>query len=314
MRRRTTWLLLGALAALASVAVADALRGSAETRKVSAPTISVPLIPRNEPAASAMSGVLYYSDRVDCRLHGLRLPDLREVRAPELGSCMFSISPDGRTALAGDAAWSPEGGMYARTAGGLIELGSSVSDRVLRFPGHAPAFKPDRTFTYVRGHDVVEWSTSCPPGTRLFTLPADNATVRCRRTVAPVRDGAVQGLAWLTNARMALITKRPGSITIHESRLHVSTGPARHRLSHLEVSPQGTYVAARVDGGGLLVVDADGRIVAGPLFSDPISITWSPDERWTAVATENSVFVFRTNTDEARVRRISIHAYQVAWR
>jgi hypothetical protein len=313
MRRWTTWLVLGALAALASVAVADTVRGSGETKKVSAPTISVPLIPRNEPAASAMSGVLYYSDRVDCRLRGLRLPDLREVRAPRLGSCRFSISRDGENALPGEAVWSPGGGVYAGGEDGLIELGSP--GMTLRFPGRAPAFKPDGTFTYARGDKVVEWTTSCPPGARLFTLPGDNATARCRKTVARFPDEPVLSLAWMSNERMAVIT-RPSEyvLTIREGRLHLSTGAPRRRLDDLQVSPRGSYVAVRVVGSGLIVLGADGRPVAMPPFTAPRSITWSPDERWTAVATENSVFVFRTAAGEARVRRLPVHAYGLAWR
>jgi hypothetical protein len=316
MRRWTTWLLLGALAALASVAVADAVRGSAETRKVSPPKISVPLIPRNEPAASAMAGVLYYSDRVDCRLRGLRLPDLAETNVPELGSCSFTVSPDGQDALPGEATWSPAGGLYARTRGGLIELGSPTSEQALHFPGSAPAFKPDGTFTYVRGGDILEWTTSCPRGARLFTLPGDNATARCQRIVAHVGSGTVRSLAWLTNRRMALIAQPSNQmVTIREGRLHVSTGTPGHRLSDLQVSPLGTYVSARADrGGGLLVLGADGHPVALPSFKGPRSITWSTDERWTAVATANSVFVFRTDAGEARLRRLPIHAYEVAWR
>jgi hypothetical protein len=317
MRRWTTWLLLGALAALASVAVADAVRGSAETRTAAAPTITVPLIPRNEPASSAMEGVLYYSDRVDCRLRGVHLPDLRETDAPELGSCSFSISPDARDAFPGEAAWSPTGGLYARMTDGLIELGSSGSEWVLRFPGRSPAFKPDGTFTYVRGHDVVEWSTSCPRGARLFTLPADNATVRCQKTVARFRrDGPLLSLAWMSNTRMAVITK-PSEwvLTIREGRLRTSTFGFGRPLTDLQVSPRGSFVAARAEGrGGLLVLRPDGLAASLPSFTSPRAITWSPDERWTAVATENSVFVFRTGTGEARVRRLPIHAYQVAWR
>jgi hypothetical protein len=114
---------------------------------------------------------------------------------------------------------------------------------------------------------------------------------------------------------MAVIT-RPSEyvLTIREGRLQVSTGAPRRRLDHLQVSPRGSYVAARVVGSGLIVLGADGRPVAMPPFTAPRSITWSPDERWTAVATENSVFVFRTAAGEARVRRLPVHAYDLAWR
>jgi hypothetical protein len=317
MRRWTTWLLLGALAALASVAVADAVRGRAETRKVSAPTISVPLIPRNEPAASAMSGVLYYSDGIkSCLVQAIRLPDLRVAPAPKLRSCQFSVSPDGQVALRGDVRWSPLGGLYARQEGDLIELGSPTSERALHFPGHAPAFKPDGTFTYARGNEVVEWTTSCPSGARLFTLPADNATARCRRTVGRVREGPVRSLAWLTNTRMALITQPSEYVlTIREGRLRTSTLGFGRPLTDLRVSPLGNFVSVRATGrGGLLVLRPDGLAAGLPPFTDPRSITWSPDERWPAVATRHSVFVFRTNTGEARLRRLPIVARDLAWR
>jgi hypothetical protein len=317
MRRWATWLLVGGLAALSAVAVADALRGEPTTRKADAPTISVALIPRNEPAASAMSGVLYYSDPVECRIRGLRLPDLAETSAPDAGSCSFSLSPDGEKALPGEAAWSPTGGVYARMTDGSIELGSPGSERTLRFPGRAPAFKPDGTFTYVRDNDVVEWTTSCPPGARLFTLPADNATVFCRNVVARFqRDRPVLSLAWMSNTRMAVITK-PSEwvLTIREGRLRTSTLGFGRPLTDLQVSPRGSFVAIRAAGRiGLLVLRPDGLVAGLPPFTDPRAITWSPDERWTAVATKNSVFIFRTNTGEARVRQLPIHGYDLAWR
>jgi hypothetical protein len=317
MRRWATWVLVGGLAALAAVAAADALRGSPE-RESPAPTISVALIPRNEPAANAISGVLYYSAADQgCRLQGLRLPDLQESSAPALESCRFSLAPDGTFGLPGDADWSPLGGRYARQDGDLIELGSPTSEHALRFPGRAPAFKPDGTFTYVRDNDVVEWTTSCPPGARLFTIPADNATAFCRRVVARFqRDTPVLSLAWMSNTRMAVITK-PSEwvLTIREGRLRTSTFGFGRPLTDLQVSPRGSFVAVRAQArGGLLVLGQDGLGVGLPPFIDPRTITWSPDERWTALATENSVFLFRTNTAGARVRRLPISARDLAWR
>jgi hypothetical protein len=315
MRRWATWVLVGGLTALGAVAAADALRGSPQAAPNAGATISVPLIPRNEPAASAMSGVLYYSDADQgCRLRGIRLPGLQDASAPALESCRFSLAPDGKFGLPGDADWSPLGGTYARQDGKLIELGSPASHQTLHFPGRAPAFKPDGTFTYVRGNDVVEWTTACPRDAGLFTLPGDNATARCRRIVARVRSGLVRNLAWLTNKRMALITRASGyRLTIRESRLHVSTGAPGHRISDLQASPRGSFVSVRV-GDRLLVLGADGRPVALPPFVAARSIAWSPDERWTAVATQNSVFLFRTNAGEARIRRLPIVAGDLGWR
>jgi hypothetical protein len=77
----------------------------------------------------------------------------------------------------------------------------------------------------------------------------------------------------------------------------------------------GNFVAARAAGrGGLLVLGPDGLAASLPPLTDPRSITWSPDERWTAVATRNSVFVFRTNTGEARFTRLPVVARDLTWR
>jgi hypothetical protein len=336
MRRWPTWLLVGALAALGAVAAADALRGDG-TRVVPLPrtTATVALIPRNEPAASAMSGVLYYSNpEDDCRLDGLSLPDLGNGPPPKLRSCRFSLSPDGQTGLPGEAEWSIQGGVYAREADNMIELGSPASRQTLHFPGRAPAFKPDGTFTYVRKNEVVEWTTSCPRGSRLFTLPGDNATARCRRVVLSTGDlrralisadatGPLipKDLAWLSNTRLVTVV---GDAGISGYREHLSVIDSGRVVGvtisefgeglRVEASPHGNFFTAWFGNSLVTIRDREGDLISFPPLPRVRAVTWSPDERWTAVATAHSVFVFRTNEGEARVRRLPILASDLAWR
>jgi hypothetical protein len=336
MRRWPTWLLVGALVALGSVAVADALRGD-RTKVVPRPRTpaTVALITRNEPAASGLSGVLYYSNAEDdCRLDGLSLPDLGNAPPPKLRSCRFSLSRDGQAAFPDDAEWSPQGGMYAREDDNMIELGSSASHQALHFPGSAPAFKPDGTFTYVRENEVVEWTTSCPRGSRLFTLPGDNATARCRRVVLSTGDlrrarigGEGSGplipkdLAWLSDTRLVTVVGDAG-ISGHREHLSVIDGGRVVGATisefgegmRVEASPHGNFFTAWYGDSLVTIRDRNGDLVTFPTIPRVRALTWSPDERWTAVATEHSVFVFRTNTEEARVRRLPIVAYELAWR
>jgi hypothetical protein len=336
MRRWPTWLLLGALVALGSVAVADALRGD-RTKVVPRPRTpaTVALITRNEPAASGLSGVLYYSNAEDdCRLDGLSLPDLGNAPPPKLRSCRFSLSRDGQAAFPDDAEWSPQGGMYAREDDNMIELGSSASHQALHFPGSAPAFKPDGTFTYVRENEVVEWTTSCPRGSRLFTLPGDNATARCRRVVLSTGDlrrarigGEGSGplipkdLAWLSDTRLVTVVGDAG-ISGHREHLSVIDGGRVVGATisefgegmRVEASPHGNFFTAWYGDSLVTIRDRNGDLVTFPTIPRVRALTWSPDERWTAVATEHSVFVFRTNTSEASVRRLPIMAYDLAWR
>jgi hypothetical protein len=336
MRRWPTWLLVGALVALGAVAAADALRGDgAEIVARTKPnTATVALIPRNEPAASAMSGVLYYSDpQNDCRLAGVILPSLEAARSPTLGSCRFSIAPSGEAALPGDAVWSPHGGLYARELGDMVELGSPFSHQPLRFPGRAPAFKPDGTFTYIRENEVVEWTTHCPPGSRLFTLTGDNATVRCRRVLLSPGDLrralisadpgplVLKDLAWLSNTRLVSVV---GDAGVTGYREHVSVLESGQAVGgtisefgeglRVEASPRGTFFTAWFGNSLVTIRNREGDLISFPPLARVQAVTWSPDERWTAVATAHSVFVFRTNTGEARVRRLPILARDLAWR
>jgi hypothetical protein len=345
MRRWLTWLLVGALVALGSVAVADALRGSAEKEVVSSnprprPPPAVTTVPL-EPAPPAMSGALYYSDvSDDCRLHGLTLPDLRNpafdssAGAPQkLRSCRFSLSPDGQAAFPDDAEWSAQGGMYAREDDNMIELGSSASQQALHFPGSAPAFKPDGTFTYVRENEVVEWTTSCPRGSRLFTLPGDNATARCRRVVLSRGDLrralisadasgplVLKDLKWLSDTRLVTVV---GDAGISGYREHLSVIDVRRIVGatisefgeglRLEASPRGSFFTAWYGDSLVTIRDRNGDLVTFPTIPRVQAVSWSPDERWTAAATARSVFVFRTNTSEPSVRRLPIVAYDLAW-
>jgi hypothetical protein len=339
MRRWPTWLLVGALVALGSVAVADALRGGGEREVVSSnptptPPPAVTTVPL-EPASPTMSGVLYYSNAEHrCRLEGVIMPGLDAARSPRLGSCRFSISGSGQAAFPGQAAWSPHGGLYAREIDGMIEFGSPFSHQTLRFPGRAPAFKPDETFTYVRDNEVVEWTTQCPPGSRLFTLTGDNAIARCRRVVLSRGDlrraqisaeGSgplvLKDVEWLSDSRLVIVV---GDAGVSGYREHLSViddgqliGPVISEFGEglrLEASPRGSFFTAWYGDSLVTIRDRNGDLVTFPTIPRGRAVTWSPDERWTAVATEHSVFVFRTNTGEARVRRLPIVAYDLAWR
>lgn len=332
MRRWPTWLLVGALVALGSLAVADALRGHGEKTSVESTTPSVTAPVRLERSSLAMSGVLYYSDSAgECRIHGLSLPDLGTAPAPKLSSCDFSLSPDGHTALRGDAAWQPQGGLYASATGDEIDLESPVSAQALHLAGRAPAFKPSGTFTYVRGGSVVEWTIRCPPGSGLFTLPGDTATSRCRHEVlrrADFRQAfprqpvlAVNDLAWLSETRLAAVVLiRAGfspreAITIFEGRELVAVGLGEFGEGlHVRASPSGAYLSAWYGHTLYTLLDRDGDRLVFPPLTAVRALAWSPDERWTAAATGRSIYFFRTDEGEARVRRLPIQANDLAWR
>jgi hypothetical protein len=78
-------------------------------------------------------------------------------------------------------------------------------------------------------------------------------------------------------------------------------------------SPRGSYVALLgPDGVGLLDDRADPLDLPDGVQA-PHAIAWSPDERWTAVATRASVFVFRTEEPEGTLIRIPLAVRDLAW-
>ena len=71
----------------------------------------------------------------------------------------------------------------------------------------------------------------------------------------------------------------------------------------LRPSPAGGYYALFGDGPrGLRVFTREGFEVDLPTgISNALTVAWSPDERWTAVATANSVYVFPSRRPAERV-------------
>ena len=79
-------------------------------------------------------------------------------------------------------------------------------------------------------------------------------------------------------------------------------------------SPRGRYVAVVDSGGaGVRVFTREGRELRLPPVPPAHAIAWSPDERWTALATGWSVHVFRTEQPEDTVLRLPIRVRDLAW-
>jgi hypothetical protein len=81
----------------------------------------------------------------------------------------------------------------------------------------------------------------------------------------------------------------------------------------LRPSPNGTYFAAFTPEG-LLWFDRDADPLAFPAaVRSPHAVTWSPDERWMALATAESVYVFRSDRPSERIIRIPLAVRDLDW-
>jgi hypothetical protein len=307
-----TWLVLAAVFAVAAAAAADALRGGLRDRDVKAtpPAAERRIVPPGMP--SGFMGTVFYSDPADgCRLRSLRLAGFTGASPPSYRECRFSLSPDGRAAAPEGSVWSPLGGVVAvPRANGLALVAGTGQMTVVR--ARAPAFKPDGTLTQVQDGELVEWSIDCRPGDRLFTLPGDNATARCVRTVYP---HPVEAVAWFSDSRFVAVLPAGKLVIVDHGHVMVRADLPRFHTASLELSPKRSLATLWLDGELAGTFDPGG----GPAPIAPVgtvtSLAWAPSERWVVAATrEGTVFLLRPDTGDARVRRLGVSARDLAWR
>ena len=82
----------------------------------------------------------------------------------------------------------------------------------------------------------------------------------------------------------------------------------------LRPSPRGGYLGVLLPRqSAVRVADRDGRAVQLPAVTRPHAIGWSPDELWTAVATDQSVYVFPTGRTGRPLIRIPLAVRDLDW-
>lgn len=276
MRRWWTWLVVAALAGIGVAATADAFRGSEETVTRAA-----------EPTATAA------------------------IQAREVD---FAVSQLREAGLSGVITYSDEDcRLHAVTLPDLE-------------PAHAPRFEMCEPFSGTGGIGVfdgdVVWSGLGYQTVQVVvSQEALSRGLRAPLGIDDVRDGfrAVQAES-LGNGRTVVLadstyTPRERVLAVLEGDRVVVVHPRWFVGNSRDIrpSPRGGYFALLgPDGVGLLDDQAD------PLdFPDavqaPHGITWSPDERWTAVATRASVYVFRSRKPEGVLIRIPVAVRDLAW-
>ncbi len=275
MRRTATWLLVGALAALGLAAAVDALRGEG----------------------------------------------MRVVGAPST------------TAVQDRAAESEEAARQLREAGISGVLTYSDEDCRLHAvslptlePAPAPSFEMCRPATSTGGLGVVAgdvvWA-GLGYGAVQVVLPQEELT-RAILGLPPAAGGgfhAVQAVQ-LDDERMLVLADSAGGPG--ERVVAAFDGPDA-RFAHLSwqaddvralrPSPQGRYYAIfRGEPRAVQVFTREGRAVE-PAEGSPRSraVAWSPDERWTALAANDGIWVFRSERPRGPVIRIPLDVQDLDW-
>ena len=326
MPRRGTWLVVGALAAIALAAAFDTLRGEDEEPASAPGTTTEPatttdVVPA-EAEPEAFGGVLYYTDE-SCELRAVRLPTLQAAEAPNWDDCRFVLSPDGTRASGAGSGWDPHSdpriGRLFEVTQGRIQVSSNLGPEGDPIRGTAPAWRPTGTLTYVAGGELRAW----PSDETVLSQNDFAVAVRAHPDVPDsgrVRRVVVEDTEWLDDDRLAAVLSVPVEnavehvVAVFEGRrlAWVEFGGPR-ALFDLRVSATGRFLAVR-DGERLLMFDGRrGLVQTPPLDAQIHGLAWSPDEQWAAAAAGSSVYVF-TPGEQARVRELPIAARDLAWR
>jgi hypothetical protein len=322
VRRRPRFATI-ALASLAvtvvGAAVVDSLGKSVLKEKTRAKTHAVPPVHgvhlgNRDSLAGRLrtdqaSGVLYFVDSA-CRLHALRLPSLAATRAPRDGGCRALVSP--ASAPPGWSLWPRNTPLAARCdEHRRVIVSATAGPSLPMIGGCSPAWRPDGSMTYIRGGGIVQF----PRTGRAQVLRS-----RSQLSGALERLPALRGVsgwhasrvAWLSPARFAVVASNGSRsvLAVFSGRRVVALKPhVPSRVIELRGSPRGNYVVLGT-ASGVRVYDARrGDLPRVRRFGLLVSVAWSTDERWLAVAQEQRILL----VGPRRSVVLPLRALDLAW-
>jgi hypothetical protein len=286
-------------------------------------------------------GVLYLAAE-DCTLQVLTLPDLAQEAVPSGSTCRFAVDSGAPPAAQGTARAAGRSTVaicrrgHVEVIHALPGTGASPDGAARsRIRGCAPAWKPGGTLTVVRAGELLEVRESChrPPSRcveTILTREALAAAVAHEPTLRSLRNPRIAEVVWLSDRRFVAVVAGSAFDSEPISAVVLFRGNAlvgvasveRPILDLVRISPQRSYVAVRAGSGeGIFVLDLrkNGLTVARfppwapPAPTDIRGIAWSPDERFTAVASRRSVYVFRTDEPRKGFIGLPFAVSDLAW-
>jgi hypothetical protein len=293
MRRLPTWLILGAVGILVALAAADAIRPHAEARPAPSTTAQ---------AAPDLRGHLVFADD-DCNARAVRLPDLVRERP-------IDTDCDGRR-------WSRDGSLMAVCRSDHTDVFAGFSALpVSTITGCAPAWREDGALSVIRHGDLVV--------ARRYGRPRVSIS---KQQLVKWLDGRLASgdgwrpaeVAWIDRTNLAAILQGPrlaeqAVAIMSADGLELFVPEFGQRIEDLRVSPRGdvAFARARLDRT-YSMLRRNGNEVPLPMIANAHALTWSPDERWVAIATRTTTFISPTGTREL-VRQIPFGGDSLDWR
>jgi hypothetical protein len=277
VRRTATWLLVGAVAALGVAAAVDALRGEERVERAVAPSRTVAgLVGEPEQAVRQLrsAGVTGVLTYSDEECR------LHAVSLPELEPVRAPSFEMCRPATAAGELGVVDGDVvWAGLGFGTVQVMLSEEELGPQVSRWLNAGQPDEA----QGFRAIQ----------AVALGEERVAVLAESTYEP-RERV---LALVEGDRVVFVQPR---WVIRAAR-------------SLRPSPNGRYFAAFTPDG-LLWFDRDADPLAFPaVVRGPRAVTWSPDDSWTALATAESVYVFRSDRPDDRIVRIPLAVRDLDW-
>jgi hypothetical protein len=280
MRRIATWLLVAAVVALGFVAAFDALRSEEVVARE----------PRPQTTAAAIQALTGDSGPAAARLREARVAGILTYADDDCRLSAVSL-PDL------EAVRAPSFEM-CRPLTDSSGLGTVDGDVVWAGLGYGAVQVVVSRETL--GREITRW------------LAAPDAARR-----DPYR--AVQAVA-LGPARVLVLAESTADpaervlVLVENGRvIHVQPPWVVREARFMRPSPLGTYFAL-FGPDGVRLFDRDAGPLALPAAArDPQAVAWSPDERWTALATEGAVYVFPSEAPYDPMVRVPLAVRDLDW-
>ena len=255
------------------------------------------------------SGVLYFVDS-SCRLHALQLPSLAAVPAPRDGGCRALVSP--ASAPPGWSLWPRNTPLAARCdEHRRVIVSATAGPSLPMIGGCAPAWRPDGSMTYIRRGAIVQF----PRTGRAQVLRSASQLAGALEQLPGLRGVGgwrASRVAWLSPARFAVLASnrsRTVLVVFSGRRIVALQAQVPSRVTELRGSPRGNYVVLGT-ANGVRVYDARRRnLPRVRRFGLLVSVAWSSDERWRAVAQEQRVLLVGPNRSVV----LPLKALDLAW-
>jgi hypothetical protein len=281
MRRIATWLLVGAVAALGVAAAVDVLRGGEAVVRESGPP---------KTTTDATPG-----------LTGPAGPAVARLRNAGVSGVLTYADDDCRLKAVSLPELDPARAPSFEMCRPLTDSGGlGTNDGDVVWAGLGYGVTQVVVSREALGREIARWLSSPEAvessgyrAVQAVALGAERAVVLAESIDRPEE----RVLALLEDGRVIYVQPR---WVVREARF-------------LRPSPQGAYFAL-FDPDGVRLFDRDASPLALPAAArEPQTVAWSPDERWTALATKEAVYVFPSEAPYDPMVRVPLAVRDLDW-